>query len=158
MRFNTWALHGLLVFAVGLAWAAPLDTSQLVPSVYYGPDGTIAVTEGKLYTVNSAGTPTAITPTAAQINLLVQGTAAGKKVNGGSSNVTTSATVASGLTSITSVVASLGVAPNANTSVVHAETSGTNVVLYTYKTTGESTTTLIPSTTATAIKWIAFGT
>jgi hypothetical protein len=99
-----------------------------------------------------------ITPTPAEINKLVQGTAAGKKINGGTSNVTTSATVASGLSAITSVVASLGVAPDANTSLVHAEVSGTNVVLYTYTATGESTTTLIPSTTETAIHWIAFGT
>jgi hypothetical protein len=151
-------LNALLLFAVALVWAAPLDTSQLAPSVYYGPDGTIAVTEGKLYTVDSSGNPTAITPTAAQINLLLQGTAAGKKINGGTSNVTTSATVASGLSAVTAVVASMGVAPSANTSMVHAEVSGTNIVLYTYKATGETTTTPAPSTTATAIHWIAFGT
>lgn len=63
-------LNALLLFAVALVWAAPLDTSQLAPSVYYGPDGTIAVTEGKLYTVDSSGNPTALTASATEMNYI----------------------------------------------------------------------------------------
>jgi cytoskeletal protein CcmA (bactofilin family) len=69
MKLRT-ILNALLLFAVALVWAAPLDTSQLAPSVYYGPDGTIAVTEGKLYTVDSSGNPTALTASATEMNYI----------------------------------------------------------------------------------------
>jgi hypothetical protein len=201
-------LNALLLFAVALVWAAPLDTSQLAPSVYYGPDGTIAVTEGKLYTVDSSGNPTAltasatemnyidgvtpgtlaaskavivnsskkinewdptslkingtaITPTAAQINLLLQGTAAGKKIASGTADITSSATIAAGthgLATVTGVWASLSDPPSLTGNDVATTVSGTSIIIYVYKPTASGDCTPIEATDPRAVQWFAIGT
>ena len=106
-----------------------------------------------------AGAGTSITPTATQINLLIQGIAAGYKVARGETSVTGSAAVATGLAVVVAVVASL--AEDAALTGLFATgalsaTAG-EVTLKVWKPTTAADVTPIAATVAKKVDWIALG-
>jgi len=123
----------------------------------------IAVADLKL----GAGAGTSIVPTAAQINLLVQGVAAGYKVARGTITPTTASdTVVTGLTTVVAAVASFKGAPTLTCMFVAADVGNQagapaagSIYIKTYKPTATGDVTPIAATTPwSAIDWIAIGT
>jgi hypothetical protein len=107
-----------------------------------------------------AGAGTAVTMTAAQINLLAQGVAGGYKVARGVETVTGTAAVATGLATVVAACASLGAAASMDAMFVSVGlnvTAGT-LDLTVLKPTGTDNVTPTASSTATAIHWVAVGT
>jgi hypothetical protein len=118
-----------------------------------------AITAGKTATAVQASlgkADSAVQP--ASIVNVINALAAGVKVASGVANVTGSADVDTGLATVTKVIVSLGVAPDANTALVAAVLGGTagHVTITAYKFDGDAAITA--STTATAVHWIAYGT
>jgi hypothetical protein len=99
-----------------------------------------------------------VTRTAAQINLLAQGVAAGYKVARGVGAVTGTLVVASGLTTIIAVVATLKTDPAVTAQWCSATWSGTDITLKTWKPTAVDDATPIAGTTAADVNWVAIGT
>lgn len=104
---------------------------------------------------------TAMTKSAAEINVLVGGVAAGYKLARGNQAATASATIATGLTTITGfAVAPVGAtATKINAcSAVSASASSGNLSVYRWKVGGPSTTTLKAASVAGTVSWVAVGT
>lgn len=107
-----------------------------------------------------------VTATAAQLNAAgsnevangVVGIASGYKIARGVSSITGTGVVASGLTTIVSVVAVLKDNPSLNATLVSATFSGANITLNVWAPTSSSNCTPVASSTATNIEWIAIGT
>lgn len=107
-----------------------------------------------------------VTATAAQLNAAgsnevanpVVGTAAGFKIARGVSSITGSGVVASGLTTIVAVVATLKDDPSLNAHLASATFTGANITLKVWKPTASGDCTPIASTTATNVEWVAIGT
>jgi len=108
-----------------------------------------------------------VTPTAAQINLLVQGVAAGYKVARGTvTPVSASDTVVTGLSTVVAAVASLKGAPTLTCMFVAADIGNQagapaagSIYIKTYKPTAAADVTPIASTTPwSAVDWISIGT
>ena len=123
----------------------------------------LAVADLKL----GAGAGTSIVPTAAQINLLTQGVAAGYKVARGTVTPTSgSHTVVTGLTAVVAAVASLKGAPSLThmfTASDIGDQAGTpaagSILIKSYKPTGVADVTPIAATTPwSAVDWICIGT
>lgn len=107
------------------------------------------------------GAGTAMTKSAAEINALVGGVAAGYKLARGNQAATASATIATGLTTITGfAVAPVGAtATKINAcSAVSASASSGNLSVYRWKVGGPSTTTLKAASVAGTVSWVAVGT
>lgn len=109
------------------------------------------------------GLGTEITPTAAAMNLLVQGLAAGYKLARGTLIATATASVATGLSTVVdfAVTARSNTATKANTAVSVSGIKGSiagALKMYRWKHTGPSTATLIAATTAGTLEWVAVGT
>jgi len=106
---------------------------------------------------------TAVSKTAAQINALVIGVAGGYKLARGSSAVTGSASINTGLTTVVDfcAVPYADSAAKANyavtVSIADAVAAG-YIKVYRWKHTSAGTTTLVAATTAGTINWIAVGT
>jgi len=123
----------------------------------------LAVADLKL----GSGAGTSVAPTAAQINLLAQGVAAGYKIARGTlTPATASDTVATGLTTVVAAVASLRGAPSL-THMFNAADIGNqagipaagSILIKSYKPTGAADVTPIAATTPwVAVDWIAIGT
>ena len=116
---------------------------------------------GSLYLGTGLGT--LVSPTAAQINLLTQGVAAGYKIARGSQSATDTASVATGLTTIVAgfAMSRADTATKANNAALVTASPGVAtgaLKLYRWKHTGASTPTLVAATTAGVIDWIAVGT
>ena len=116
------------------------------------------------FAIGAQGSEVDIVPTAASINLLVQGVVAGYKVARGNSAGTAAASIATGLSAIVDFVAiPLGAsAAKANycsliTGVKSTITAG-QLLLYRWAHTSAGTTTLVAATTAGTIEWVAVGT
>lgn len=138
---NAARLLGFLAVGTLLCWpvvafAAAVSTTG---ATYY-PNG-VAVNSGLLYTVN------ATTLEASQIDL----STFPAKVKVGTSSVTTSATIASGMTTILSVTATLSGELTTNTAFVTATISGTDIVLRTYN------SSLAASVAATTVNYAVAG-
>lgn len=123
----------------------------------------LAVADLKL----GAGAGTSITPTAAQINLLAQGVAAGYKIARGTlTPVSASDTVVTGLATVVAAVASLKGAPSLTHMFVAADIGNQagapaagSILIKSYKPTGAADVTPIAATTPwSAVDWIAIGT
>ncbi|MHB8916538.1 MAG: hypothetical protein ACYC4H_00810 [Desulfocucumaceae bacterium] len=123
----------------------------------------LAVADLKL----GAGAGTSIVPTAAQINLLAQGVAAGYKIARGTlTPATASDTVVTGLATVVAAVASLKGAPSLTHMFVAADIgdqavapAAGSILIKTYKPTGAADVTPIAATTPwSAVDWIAIGT
>jgi len=108
-----------------------------------------------------------VTASAAEINLLVQGVAAGYKIARGTiTPVSESDTVVTGLATVVAAVASLKGAPTLTCMFVAADIGNQagapaagSIYIKTYKPTGAADVTPISSTTPwSAIDWIAIGT
>lgn len=108
---------------------------------------------------------TAVTSTAAEVNLLsgmtgpVDGLATGYHLARGTATVTASLAVNTGLSAIVGAVCTLrhGAAPADPTVVTHNFSNAT-LTIYGWKATSANTTTLVASSTAATIHWIAVGT
>lgn len=104
---------------------------------------------------------TALTPTAAQFNLVVQGIAAGYKLARGTQIATASKAIATGLTTITgyavSAIGNTATKANAAVAVSAAASSGT-LTVYRWKHTGATTVTLLAATAAGTVSYVAIGT
>jgi hypothetical protein len=97
---------------------------------------------------------------AAELNLLVQGLAAGYKLARGSVAATANKAVATGLSSIVG----FALAPVAETAtkgnlavLISGKVSGGTLTVYRWKHTGPSTSTLVAATSAGTIDWLAVG-
>lgn len=107
-----------------------------------------------------AGAGTSIVPTAAQINLLVQGVAAGYKVAMGETSVTGSATVATGLATVVASACSLAEDATLDALWATSALSGTagSILMKVWKPTATGDVTPIAATVAKKVDWIAIGT
>lgn len=104
---------------------------------------------------------TALTPTAAQVNLLVQGYAAGYKIARGIKVATANGAINTGLASIVAfaVCAFADTATKINVArAITAKKSGATLTVYRWKHTAPSTCTLTAATTAGTVDWMAVGT
>ena len=119
---------------------------------------TIAIADGGLKL--GAGAGTAVVPTAAKINLLTQGIAAGYKVARGETSITGSAAVATGLATVVAVVASLAEDAALACLFVTGALSGTagEITLKAWKPTSAADVTPLAATVAKKVDWIAIGT
>jgi len=104
-----------------------------------------------------------VSPTASQMNLLVQGLAAGYKMARGSVVATASASVATGLATVVDFIHMV----RGNTATLAngcAAVTGKNgaiagtIQMWRWKHTGPSTATLVAATVAGTLNWIAVGT
>lgn len=127
-----------------------------------GTTRTVADTDGNLY---QGGT--LLTPTAAQMNLLLQGVAAGYKLARGTVTPTSgSHTVATGLATVVAAVACLKGAPTLTHMFVAADIgdqagapAAGSILIKSYKPTTSGDVTPIAATTPwSAVDWIAIGT
>lgn len=103
----------------------------------------------------------ALTPTAAQFNLLAQGVAAGYKVARGTAAVTTSLEVATGLATVVNYVVSLIDDPNitATSATAAASTTAGNILIKTWQPTATNNVTPAAATkTNVQVAWVAIGT
>lgn len=125
------------------------------------PNG-VDVPEGKLFIDEAA-----VTLTAAKINLLTQGVAAGYKIARGTHTPTTgSDTVVTGLTTVVAAVASLKDAPSLTHMFVAADIgdqagspAAGSILIKSYKPTSSTDVTPIAATTPWGdVDWIAIGT
>ena len=107
-----------------------------------------------------------ITPTAAQINLLTQGVAAGYKIARGTlTQISASDTVVTGLATVVAAVASLKGAPSLTHMFVAADIgtqagapAAGSILIKSYKPTGAADVTPLAATTpCSAVDWIAIG-
>jgi hypothetical protein len=120
----------------------------------------LAVADLKL----GAGAGTSIVPTAAQINLLAQGAAAGYMLARSAAPVALDASnptpVAHGLTTCVAAFVQLvgSAAPGDNTSVLTCVINGANIDVYAWKNTSGTDPTLVASTGTETFNWIAIGT
>lgn len=113
-----------------------------------------------------AGAGTAVARTAAELNALVQGVAAGYKVARGVEAVTGTATVVTGLTTVVAVIATAqsdmdGVALAAVSATIGNQAGAPaagSVILKAWKVTAVDDATLIAASAAQNINWIAVGT
>jgi hypothetical protein len=110
-----------------------------------------------------SGLGTLVSPTGAQINLLVQGLAAGYKLARGTLIATATASVATGLSTVVdfAVTARADTATKANTASCVTGKKGSiagALKMWRWKITAPSTATLIAATTAGTLEWIAVGT
>lgn len=124
------------------------------------PFGKIKANEIDVTTIKIGGTP--LTGTAGtDIANVVIGVASGYKVARGSSIGTDTIVAATGLTTITgfalSTVGSTGTKVNAALTNTGSASVG-NLTISRWKATGASTTTLIASTVAGTVSWVAIGT
>lgn len=107
-----------------------------------------------------------VTKTAAQINLLTAGVAAGYKVARGVASITGSGTVVTGLATVVAVVATADTDPDgvalAMVTAQIGDQAGApaagSVYLKAWKVTATGNATLIAATAAKSINWIAIGT
>lgn len=134
------------------------------PKVYKTSDGDkMVVASGGELDVESGGSlklaGTALTPTAAAVNLLVQGIASGYKIARGIQAATASAAINTGLASIVAwaVSAYADTATKINTGMPSAKKSGATLTIYRWKHTGPSTCTRVAATVAGTVEWIAVG-
>lgn len=161
----TLAFLAAVLLAIPSSFAAPV--SNITPSAYYGEDGTIAVTEGKLYTVSSAGTATAMTKTATQLNdlplaatIVRAGSGTSVKVSMGTTAVVSSATLTAAALGLTPSYCVPGLGQSANLTsgtACSAITSGTTIVLYAWKPTAANDATPVASTTTCTVNWTVWG-
>lgn len=100
----------------------------------------------------------AVTLTAAQLNLAVQGAAGGYKVARGVAAITGTGTITHGLASVVAVVVSLKGDPSLNATLATATWTGTTVTAKVWKPTAADDVTPIASTTATDVNWLVIGT
>jgi hypothetical protein len=107
-----------------------------------------------------AGAGTAVTRTAAQLNLLVQGVAGGYMLARGTATVTGSLNVATGLTTVVGVAVSFAEAQSVNSLWVYVTKAGAagTIDITVLKATANDNVTPTASSTATAIEWVAIGT
>lgn len=114
-----------------------------------------------------AGAGTSIVPTAAQINLLTQGVAAGYKIARGTVTPTSAShTVVTGLATVVAAVTSLKGAPTLTHLITAADIgdqagapAAGSILIKSYKPTGAADVTPIAATTPWgAVDWIAIGT
>jgi hypothetical protein len=83
---------------------------------------------------------------------------AGVRTASGVGAVTGTLVVASGLTTITAVTATLNASPALTGNIVTAAFSGANITLAVWKPTASGDCTPIASTTAVNVSWVAWGT
>lgn len=132
-------------------------TAQASKAVVLGADSKINAMD--ITSLKLGGTT--LTPTAAEINLLLQSTAAGKKVAVGTADVTSSSTITSathGLATVTAVFASLSDPPSLDANDTATSVSGTDIILYIYKPTASGDCTPIEATDPKNVQWFAIGT
>jgi hypothetical protein len=106
---------------------------------------------------------TAVTPTAAQLNLTMQGVAAGYKMARGTSVSTASELVTTGLATVVGfVVAPVGATATvlnlASAASAKAAATAGKLNVYRWVCTSADTPTLIAATTAGTVGWLAIGT
>lgn len=110
-----------------------------------------------------SGSGTLISRTAAQINLLIQGVAAGYKVARGSLTATATASFSTGLTTVVHAVVTARAASAANINKAVAVSWDKGVVagymkVYRWKHKGVGSPTLIAATSNGILDWVAIGT
>ena len=175
-----------LVLVVALAAVAlvALGTSvyDLDPKASYMPR--LAVNEGTLYTVNTTTlAATAVTATASELNQLddaivrpadlsaiygltvttstlnnaVKGASSGYQIVAGTTSVTGTGTVASGLTTVTSCLAGLGQAPDVAGECVATSATGASVSISCFRPVDTTDCTAVNTTSSRTIWYMIYG-
>ncbi len=151
------ALAGSSSTELGYLSGVTAGTAQASKAVVLGADSKINAMD--ITSLKLGGTT--LTPTAAEINLLLQSTAAGKKVAVGTADVTSSSTITSathGLATVTAVFASLSDPPSLDANDTATSVSGTDIIIYIYKPTASGDCTPIEATDPKNVQWFAIGT